>query len=230
MQMTRFNSTTNHHYTTLNKQHLILTQTLNMKKSILVLVFISFAFAGYSQVEVRPFLGANFSNVSETQNGVSTKAKLGGQIGVGLQFGNRFYFNPQIAYFSRSTEFSYKDNLNINTEQKVSGVSIPLLLGLRVIDLASDPLVNVRIFGGPSLLFLTHKEFTNEGIDETVDWNTTQWGAQLGAGLDVSIFFVDASYEWGLSKTNKYEAGSNFKDVKNNTFYINAGVRLLFAS
>lgn len=201
-----------------------------MKKSfLLALAFISFSFAAYSQVEVRPYIGANFSNVSKTQDGLSTQAKLGGQLGVGLQFGNRIYFNPQIAYFSRSTEFTYKGS-NIKTDQDINGVIIPLLVGVRLIDIDNDPLINLRVFGGPSLTFLTKKEFTDNVIDESVDWNSTQWGAQLGAGLDVSIFFVDASYEWGLSKTAKPAEGSNFKDVKNNTFYISAGVRLRFAS
>lgn len=205
-----------------------------MKKSLLFLALISFAVSGYSQFEIRPFIGANFSNVSKAPDGISTKAKIGSQVGVGVMFGHQFYFNPQISYFWRSTEFSFAGDNNgsnsIKADQKISGVSIPLLVGFKFVDAANDPFFNVRVFGGPSMLFMTNQEFTNKEVDKTVDWKTTQWSAQLGVGLDVSIFFVDAAYEFGLTKTNKPIDGSNIKDLKNNTFYINAGVRLKFAN
>lgn len=200
-----------------------------MKKIIIILIPVLFALTANAQVEVRPFVGANFSDVSQTPDNTTTQAKLGGQIGVGLIFGNKLYFSPQIAYFSRSTEFSFAGddgNADINADQNVEGVLIPLLLGVRIIDPTDDPFFNLRVFGGPSMQFLTKKEFTNNMIDESVDWNTTQWAAQVGAGIDVSIFFVDASYEFGLTKTNEPVDGSNFDDIKNNTFYVNAGIRL----
>ncbi len=48
-------------------------------KSIITLIFLAFFFVAHSQVEIRPYLGANFSNVSKTPDGTTTKAKLGGQ-------------------------------------------------------------------------------------------------------------------------------------------------------
>lgn len=206
-----------------------------MKKSILFLALISFAFAGYSQVEIRPFIGANFSNVSKTHDGLKTKAKIGTQVGAGIMFGERFYFNPQISYFWRSTQYSFagssssSSSNSIKTDQKLSGVNIPLLVGFRFADPSSDPLVNIRVFGGPSMLFLTKKSFTNQIVDEDVNWNNTQWGAQLGLGADISIFFLDVAYEFGFTESNKPIDGTNIKDVKNNTFFINAGLRLKFA-
>lgn len=204
-----------------------------MKKLLLFIALISFTVSGYSQFEIRPFIGANFSNVSKTYDGLSTKAKLGSQVGVGLMFGHQFYFNPQISYFWRSTQYSfsgYNGGNPIKTDQKISGVNIPLLVGFKLFDAASDPFVNVRVFGGPSMLFLTKTSFTNNAFNESVNWNKTQWGAQLGAGLDVSTFFLDVAYEFGFTEANKPIDGTNIKDVKNNTFFINAGVRLKFAS
>ena len=201
-----------------------------MKKIVLFIALISFAVTGYSQVEIRPFVGLNFSNVSKAHDGLSTKAKVGSQIGASVMFGHQFYFNPQISYFWRATEYSFKGQTDLKTEQKLSGVSIPLLVGFRFANPDNDPNVNVRVFGGPSMMFLTKKSFSNKEIDETVNWNNTQWGAQLGLGVDVSIFFVDVAYEFGFTETNKPIDGSNIKDVKNNTFYLNAGVRLKFAN
>ena len=202
-----------------------------MKKSLLIIALISFTLSGYSQFEIRPFIGANFSNVSKTYDGLSTKAKVGSQLGVGLMFGNQFYFNPQISYFWRSTQYSFTgNNAPLKTDQKLSGVSIPLLVGFKLIDADNDPFVNFRVFGGPSMLFLTKTSFSNSAYNENVNWNKTQWGAQLGAGLDINIFFLDVAYEFGFTEANKPIDGSNIKDVKNNTFFINAGVRLNFAN
>jgi hypothetical protein len=201
-------------------------------KSFLILAFFAAFITCQAQVEIRPFLGANFSDVSKTSDGTSTKAKLGGQIGASLMIGNRFHLNPGIAYFSRSTEFSTSDNFQ--TDQTVEGVIIPILVGYRLVDPTTEPFFNFRLFAGPSLMFLTTTKYDNGDFNDVVDWNDTQWGAQLGAGLDVSIFFVDFTYEFGLTNTNDGLSGDsglvgNFSEVKQNTFIVNAGVRLSFS-
>ena len=83
-------------------------------------------------------------------------------------------------------------------------------------------------------MFLTKTEYDNGQLDEEVDWNDSQWGAQLGIGFDISIFFIDATYEFGLTNTHDGIKGNdsvfeNFTEVKQNTFLINAGVRLSFS-
>lgn len=203
-----------------------------MKKALLILSFFTFALAANAQVEIRPYVGPNFSNVNKAADNTTTKAKLGGQIGIGLMFGNRFYFNPQIAYFSRATEYSVANvggSGNIKLDQKTGGVNIPLLVGVRLIEIDNEPFFNIRAFAGPSIQFLTTAEFTNSGADQQIDWKKNQWGAQVGAGIDVSMFFIDAVYEFGLSKSGEAVTNSDFNDIKNNTFYVNAGIRFNFA-
>lgn len=203
-----------------------------MKKTLLILSLFTFSLAANAQFEIRPYVGPNFSNVNKSADNTTTKAKLGGQIGIGLMMGNRIYFNPQIAYFSRATEYSVAGiggSGNVNLDQKIGGVTIPLLIGVRLIDMDNDPFFNIRAFAGPSIQFLTTAKFTNSGADQQIDWKKNQFGAQFGAGIDVSMFFVDAAYEFGLSKSGKAVKGSGFNDIKNNTFYINAGVRFNLA-
>lgn len=202
-----------------------------MKKIALLSGILFLSTLAYSQVEIRPYLGFNFSNVSKTPDGTSTQAKVGGQIGASLMIGDRFHLNPGIAYFSRSTEFSSKDDPNISSDLLINGVSIPLLVGYRFVDPSSEPLLNVRVYAGPSLMFLTKNELSGAD-DNAINWNDTQWGGQVGAGLDILIFFLDLSYEFGL--TNTIDGTDNntiddFTDIKNNTFYVNAGVRLSFS-
>ncbi|HKL02609.1 MAG TPA: hypothetical protein VJ911_03000, partial [Cryomorphaceae bacterium] len=101
-----------------------------MKNQYLLLIFIiALPIITSAQIEIRPFLGMNFSDVRKSTDGASTEAKLGGQIGASVLIGNKFYVNPGIAYFSRSTEFSSRDNLIPDTDYDVSGVIIPMLVG-----------------------------------------------------------------------------------------------------
>ncbi|HKK39534.1 MAG TPA: porin family protein, partial [Cryomorphaceae bacterium] len=160
-------------------------------KTFLSLVFLTAFITCQAQLEIRPFIGANLSNVSEAPDGTSTKAKLGGQIGASLMIGNRFHVNPGIAYFRRSTEFSTTEN--INTDQTMEGVIIPLLVGYRFIDATEEPFFNFRVYAGPSLMFLTTTEYDDDILNEEVDWNSSSWGAQVGAGIDLSIFFLDVT-------------------------------------
>jgi len=204
-----------------------------MKKALLILSLATFALAANAQFEIRPYAGLNFSNVNKSPDNTTTKANLGGQIGIGLMFGNRIYFNPQVAYFARSTEYIVAGASGVaavKVDQKINGLNIPLLVGVKLFDGTTDPGFNLRVFAGPSVQFLTKTEFSDDLINKSVEWKKNQWGAQVGAGLDVGILFLDAAYEFGLSNSGDPVNDSEFKDIKNNTFYINAGVRLNFAS
>ncbi len=166
-----------------------------------------------------------------------TKAKLGYQFGAGLMIGNRLYINPFIAYFSRKTEYSTtsQDVLDLTFDQTISGVFIPVLVGYRFLDPTDDPMVNFRIFAGPSFMYLSTTKYDSGEANESIDWNKSQWGAEVGAGLDISMFFVDLGYEFGLTNSNDGLTGENnvftsFTEVKQNTFYVNVGIRLLLAN
>ncbi len=197
-----------------------------MKRILLLTAALAATFTISAQVEFRPFGGVNFSNITETPQGVSTKAKLGTQFGVNAAFGNTIFFQPGIAYVKRSTEYSSAGNTNF--DQTINGVQVPLLVGVRFIDAASEPLVNVRVFAGPSMFFHTRTRYSGGQVEEAVDWNRTQWSAMGGVGLDIAIFFVEAGYEFGLSNsgTVRDDFPDTWNDFKSNTFYVNAGLRL----
>ncbi len=199
-----------------------------MKKIILSFFLMAAAFTVSAQLEIRPFLGANFSNVTKSADGTSTQAKLGGQLGASLLIGNKLHVMPGIALFSRSTEYSVAGD--VNTDQTVNGVMIPILIGYRIFDATEKPFFNFRLWTGPSLMFLTTTKLDDSDFNEAIDWKSNQWGYQIGAGLDIAIFFVDFGYEVGLSNTGEAKSGlSGVTDIKSNTFLINAGVRLSLA-
>lgn len=197
-----------------------------MRYFIAISLFVCFSLSADAQFELRPFMGVNFSDVSKAPDGVTTQARLGAQVGASAIFGNKLHFMPGIAWFARSTEFSVAGATNF--DQKINGVLIPLLVGYRFADAENRPFFNARLFAGPAMMFLTTTEFTNGQANENVDWSSTQWGAQMGVGFDIAIFFVDAGYEFGLSNTAEGIGPSGFSDFRNNTFFANAGVRLSF--
>ncbi len=198
-----------------------------MKKISLFVLAICTSVLASAQLEIRPFAGINFSNVSETPDGTEAKGQAGYQFGVNLLIGNRVFLQPGISYFSRSTEFVTTDD--VAYDQDIQGVYIPLLLGFRFLDPTLDPVVNGRIFAGPSLLFLTNSSYSDATFGDQVDWNDTNWGASFGLGLDISVFFIDLGYEFGITNTADIKDGpiTTWDGFKQNTFFLNAGVRLV---
>lgn len=203
-------------------------------KKVLTATFIALliGFSAKAQLEIKPTVGINLSNVSTTPSGTKTSAKVGYQFGGSLMFGNRVYVSPGIYYFQQKTQYVISNPDGSTTaktsDETIAGVKIPLLVGFKLIDPETDPVVNFRIFAGPSANFNTTNKFSDGVVNDQIKWKKNTWGAQVGAGLDASIFFVEAGYEFGL--TSSYEgdsASENFKDTKHNTFVLNAGVRLV---
>jgi hypothetical protein len=115
----------------------------------------------------------------------------------------------------------------LNVGQTINGVLVPLLIGYRFVDPTEEPFLNFRIFTGPSVMFLTKTSFDDGEFNENVDWNNNQWGYQVGAGFDLAMVFFDVGYEVGLSSAGDIQDGvDTFTSIKNNTFFLNVGVRL----
>lgn len=203
-----------------------------MKKLLLVAILAGFCgLRANAQYEIRPTIGFNLSDVNTSPDGTSTSAKAGWQIGGQLVIGHRFHLYPGIFYRQTVTEYSISGENGteaIETKEKIAAVQIPILVGFRLLDPDNDPFANVRLFAGPTLQFNTKNEFTNEDVDNQINWKKSTWGARLGGGLDIAFLFVDAGYEFGLSNTFETDEtlGESFKDTKHNTFFLNAGVRI----
>jgi hypothetical protein len=201
---------------------------LPMKKIAWIAALLAWGATASAQFEIRPHLGANFSNVRKTADGISTEAKLGAQLGASVMIGNKLHIMPGIAYTTRSTGYSIVNNFK--TTQRVNGVIIPMLVGYRLVDATTSPFLNFRINTGPTLMYHSEAKLSNGDLNQDINWKDSQWGYQVGAGIDISMFFIDFAYEVGLSKIGEPKGGAEgFKDIKNNTFIINLGARLKFA-
>lgn len=198
------------------------------KRIILILTALFISTWASAQLEIRPTIGINMTNVSKAPDNSSTSAMVGGQGGLSVMIGNRFHVEPGILYFSSRTSYSTDETINNGDfDQTLNGVNIPVNVGFRFLDPTDEPLLNPRIFVGPSMQFLTKTVWSDGMLDEKVDWKNFSWSATVGAGLDISFLFVDFGYSWGLSNVaTPRDQVEEFNDFKNNTFFVNVGARL----
>ena len=172
----------------------------------------------FAQLKLKPAIGINFTDFSEDPESGETSAKVGWQIGGTVLMGDKFYGEGGIFWTYKSTEYnSSDDQITFNTE--ISGIRIPAMIGYYLLK-EEATLIGLRAFGGASVLIVT----TVDAFDLTKDdFNDASWGVFLGAGLDISMFFVDLKYEWSLTDVSSV---TSFDVGKSRSIFINAGVKL----
>jgi len=170
-----------------------------------------------AQIVIKPAVGVNFTDLSKDEGG-EFKAKVGWQIGGSVMFSmKKLYLEPGVFYIQKSTQFNSSSSSVEDVKFDINGIRIPVSIGYNFGDEKST--VNFRIFGGGSAFILTN----TKNIDKDALKNA-QWGVHAGAGLDISLFFLDASYEWSL--TNVSDDVDNVDVGKTRAIFIQAGFRL----
>ncbi len=186
-------------------------------KNLFILLFICLVCSlASAQFSFRPQIGINSSTITENINDQEWKSKLGYQFGFDLLVGDRFVFQPGILFETTNHEFGFIGDI------KVSRIRVPVLFGVRVL-YSSDRLLGLRVFTGPDATIVVNKNLDNT-IDEITkeDWESAVIGWNLGAGMDLTIFFIDLGYKFGVTKVFK----NLNDDAKNNLFFANAGIRI----
>jgi hypothetical protein len=189
-----------------------------MKKFLTVLaIFTLVVFAGNAQV-IKPAVGLNFTGITGAGNNV--KGKAGWQIGASLAVGEKLYFEPGIFYMGKSLKYTDASNPNKDNfkDASLKGVRVPVAVGLNLLG-RDESTVALRVFGGGSGFFLTN--VSDDLIKD--DYNSATWGVFAGAGLDFSILFVEAAYEWSV--TDIQDKVSNVDFGKTRGLYATAGLR-----
>ena len=212
-----------------------------MKKINLTIMAIVLAFAtSYGQhFDVRAYGGLNVLQLTSDQgesliNGVLHKQKItgrpGAQYGVAVTFGSRFYVQPGFQYAILTSEIVNENTANgieLLDQTTIKTISVPLKVGVRLIDPETENLLNVRVFGGFDGSHVMSVDHTTKssGLDDidASDFSNLIVSADFGLGLDLFIFYIDMGYQLGL--TPVYTGGDN---AKANAFYSNIGLRLSF--
>ncbi|NWF49855.1 MAG: outer membrane beta-barrel protein [Ignavibacteriaceae bacterium] len=192
-----------------------------MKKisaSIIFLAFFLMTQNSFAQLEIKPAIGINITDFSEDPATGETSAKVGWQLGGTVLLGGKLYGEGGIFWTYKSTEYnSNDDQITFNTE--ISGIRIPAMIGYQLLQEEST-LIGLRAFGGASIFIVT----TVDALELTKDdFNTASWGVFLGAGVDISMFFVDLKYEWSLTDVSSV---TSFDVGKSKSLFVNAGIRL----
>lgn len=212
-----------------------------MKKlSLLFLAIVLASSTSFSQhFDIRAYGGFNVLQLTSDQgtsliDGVLHNQKVSGrpgaQFGAALTFGSRFHVQPGFQYAIISSEVvnentvSGEELLDVTT---INTISVPLKVGVRLIDPETENLFNVRVFGGfdgSHVISVDHstKSDALDDIDAS-DFSNLIVSADFGLGLDIFIFYIDMGYQLGL--TPVYTGGDN---AKANAFYSNIGLRLSF--
>lgn len=186
----------------------------------LLLAFFFFIFVnqGFSQIEIKPAIGINFTGFSQDPENATSSAQLGWQLGGTVSFGDKLYGEGGIFWVYKANDISETDT-NITFSTSLSGVRIPIMVGYHLLGSEGD-FLGLRVFGGASLTIVSNVDAENLSKD---DFTSPTYGAFIGAGVDLSLFFLDLKYEWSLSDVSNI---SSFDVGQARTFFINAGVRL----
>ena len=192
-----------------------------MKISLFLLLTFSliiFVNQSYSQMEIKPAIGINFTGFSQDPENATSSAQLGWQLGGTVSFGDKLYGEGGIFWTYKANDISEMDT-NITLSTSLSGIRIPIIVGYHLIGNESS-LIGLRAFGGASITIISNVDAEDLSKD---DFTSPTYGVFLGAGVNFTMFFLDLKYEWSLSDVSSI---SSFDVGKARTLFINAGVRL----
>lgn len=190
-----------------------------MKKNFFVLTALILAsFMVRAQVSLKPAVGINFTDFSKDPGSGEFKSKVGWQIGGSVAFGKKVYIEPGLFYGKKSSEYQTSGGSSSNIDFDLSGIRIPVAVGFNLLG-TDKSTVGLRAFGGASAFILT----SVKDLDKD-DFKSATWGVFAGAGLDFTMFFLEASYEWSL--TDISDDISNIDVGKTRSIFVQAGIRI----
>lgn len=149
-----------------------------------------------------------------------TERDFGLEAGVFLRMGSRFFFQPEANYsFKRSTFLEQYVGYSSNGTLRQHFLSVPVLLGYHFID---NDNFKFRLTIGPRFDFKI-----SDNMDDS-DWSASslQWGGQVGVGVDLWRFTLDANYCIAAANfRNMIEGTTQTKQM--NMFIVSLGFKIV---
>jgi Outer membrane protein beta-barrel domain len=187
-------------------------------KKLFTVFLCGISMIGNSQIVLKPAIGLNVTDISKDPSSGNFKSEVGWQIGGSAVFGKKFYVEPGVFWQQKSSKLEDLTNVSEDTKFDLKGIRIPVSVGYKLIN-DEKGLLGLRIFGGGSAFILTA---VSEG--DKSDYKSTAWGLFAGAGVDISLVFLDLSYEWSL--TDVADDLSSAEIGKSRSLFVNAGIRI----
>lgn len=211
-----------------------------MKKIALTLVLFTVVVWSYGQsfdFGVKGSINSTKITTDDPISGISgyqfddfkSDVENGYNLGIFARIGNRVYLQPELLYSMKkgNTEIHFDgENPTVNQEIKLNAVQVPLLLGVKLIDMK---LASVRAFTGPAMSIVLDGSESRLDQEDIIDGfqadqlKSNLWDWQLGGGIDIGNFTFDVRYAWGI--TNITEGDYDFVN-KGNTLTFSLGFKI----
>jgi hypothetical protein len=188
-----------------------------MKKLITTLAFAAlFAITASAQIAIGLKGGLNLANITgEDVEENSMLTAFHGGVYATFNFGDRLGFQPELLLNGTGTTYDFGADGKLDF--KTTYISVPMMLLFKINE-------TFNIQAGPQLSFLTKAEISDgtTSIDFKDEVESTEWGANIGLGLNFGKFNVTGRYCIGLSNIAK----ESDVDVKNSVIQLSLGYTL----
>lgn len=191
--------------------------------SLLVLSASAFAATSTESFETQPVhvgvqAGMTFSNVSGPSDvRASNRSGLAAGLNVEVPVGAYVSVQPELLFVQRGVNLAKAGNISVDA--KYNSLEVPVLAKLRL----NGP-VSPFLVAGPVLIWNISRSLEASGPGGTGGINfspkTLDFGATIGAGLDVGPVFATARYTVGITDLDE-----NSADWKSRGVHVLAGLR-----
>jgi hypothetical protein len=188
-----------------------------MRKEIIILFSsLTISLSSIAQLSIRGHLGINTQKIDFATIQGQIKGSTGLNIGLDVQLGNRFYFQPGINYSAKKFKIKGIGDIAANK------INMPIMVGLRLFKHKTKFSKNIRLFFGPNFSTTVNEKISDAITDiNKDDLKNFNLDVLSGVGADLKMFFIDLGYKYGL---NDY-IRKNSKAAPLNGFLVNLGVR-----
>ncbi|MBX3044297.1 MAG: PorT family protein [Candidatus Kapabacteria bacterium] len=203
-----------------------------MRKYFIAILLIFAPLTAYSNFNAGIQIGYNTTELSTDWNEINSNLKSGFQIGIFARFGNEFFLQPELLYANRGGFAEFQNEFWENSGLRGRGTEVhagmfqmPIMVGYKLIDGAA---IGLNVQAGPVISIITDKGLA--GISEVYNESSFEdytWGVQVGAGIDIFSFTLNARYEYSLSDIYKGNYESQNFNVRAHTFLVTLGWKLL---
>lgn len=171
-----------------------------MKKYLLsALILMAVSISAKAQFSLGVKGGVNFSKISS--DNFNNKNLTGYQAGLFARVGNDVYFQPELYLSGTGGKFeSNQNNTAFEGKVRFTNLNVPLLIGKSF----GEKDLNFRIMAGPIYTYtLDQNTSLGNNISNAADnFNKSNFGFQVGAGVDFGSITADLRYEGGLTKVS----------------------------
>ncbi len=200
--------------------------SIPLRKLLLLLPLICLYSASAGQIDLKIHAGLCFTDLNTHPKDVAAAGRAGTISGLGMAIGNKFYGEFGANYYLihyKLGEFVGSSSLGVRIKAKIHTVRVPVNLGYRFIKAKRERTVNMRLFTGPVGSFVA-----GVGFDAPIEWFSEEdfspyiLGWNFGMGIDLWLFFIEGSYELGI--TDMFKNDPNH--AKNNALAGTLGMRI----